>query len=199
MWGWDKINARVPQRPLRLATQGDDPSTFNLMAGHCLDRESHQRSRHWLPSVCPRQEMARLSDVYVPTREPDSLQHPVKSVVERDVWQVPTALKDCSMSVGGLCIKPVFRHPKLAANCDDVLSCHARSPRDCGRVGAPLVWCLTNTLMKLRGHFGCRQGAMTCRGDRRSPLSGGHHARKSNAADGQKDPQICKRICETPH
>ena len=54
-----------------------------------------------------------------------------------------------------------------------------------------LVWCLTNTLMKLRGHFGCRQGAMTS--------SGGHHARKSNAADGQKDPQIHKRICETPH
>ena len=40
---------------------------------------------------------------------------------------------------------------------------------------------------------------MTCRGDRRSPLSGVHHARKSNAADGQKDPQIRKRICETPH
>ena len=54
-----------------------------------------------------------------------------------------------------------------------------------------LVWCLTNTLMKLRGHFGCRQGAMTS--------SGVHHARKSNAADGQKDPQIRKRICETPH
>ena len=46
-------------------------------------------------------------------------------------------------------------------------------------------------VMKLRGHFGCRQGAMTS--------SGGHHARKSNAADGQKDPQIRKRICETPH
>ena len=54
-----------------------------------------------------------------------------------------------------------------------------------------LVWCLTNTLMKMRGHFGCRQGAMTS--------SGVHHARKSNAADGQKDPQIHKRICETPH
>ena len=51
----------------------------------------------------------------------------------------------------------------------------------------------------MRGHFGCRQGAMTCRGDRRSPPSGVHHARKSNAADGQKDPQIHKRICETPH
>ena len=47
-----------------------------------------------------------------------------------------------------------------------------------GRTGAiiaalhevcPLVWCLTNTVMKMRGHFGCRQGAMTCRGDRRSP------------------------------
>ena len=62
-----------------------------------------------------------------------------------------------------------------------------------------LVWCLTNTVMKMRGHFGCRQGAMTCRGDRRSPPSGVHHARKSNAADGQKDPQIHKRICETPH
>ena len=54
-----------------------------------------------------------------------------------------------------------------------------------------LVWCLTNTLMKLRGHFGCRQGAMTS--------SGVHHATKSNAADGLKDPQIRKRICETPH
>ena len=43
-----------------------------------------------------------------------------------------------------------------------------------------LVWCLTNTVMKMRGHFGCRQGAMTS--------SGVHHARKSNAADGQKDP-----------
>ena len=70
-----------------------------------------------------------------------------------------------------------------------------------------LVWCLTNTLMKLRGHFGCRQGVLrlrfatlrTCRGDLRSPPSGGYHARKSNAADGQKDPQIRKRICETPH
>ena len=30
---------------------------------------------------------------------------------------------------------------------------------------------------------------MTCRGDRRSP-QGGHHAGKSNAADGKKDPQI---------
>ena len=40
-----------------------------------------------------------------------------------------------------------------------------------------LVWRLTNTVMKMRGHFGCRQGAMTS--------SGGHHARKSNAADDQ--------------
>ena len=54
-----------------------------------------------------------------------------------------------------------------------------------------LVWCLTNTLMNLRGHFGRRQGAMTS--------SGVYHARKSNAADGQKDPQIHNRICETPH
>ena len=54
-----------------------------------------------------------------------------------------------------------------------------------------LVWCLTNTVMKMRGHFGRRQGAMTS--------SGRYHARKSNAADGQKDPQIRKRICETPH
>ena len=61
-----------------------------------------------------------------------------------------------------------------------------------------LVWCLTNTVMKMRGHFGCRQGAMTSRGDLRSP-QGVHHARKSNAADGQKDPQIHNRICETPH
>ena len=41
------------------------------------------------------------------------------------------------------------------------------------------VWCLTNTVMKMRGHFGCRQGAMICRGDRRSPPSGGYHARKT--------------------
>ena len=61
-----------------------------------------------------------------------------------------------------------------------------------------LVRCLTNTVMKMRGHFGRRQGAMTSRGDLRSP-QGVHHARKSNAADGQKDPQIRKRICETPH
>ena len=70
-----------------------------------------------------------------------------------------------------------------------------------------LVWCLTNTVMKLRGHFGCRQGVLRLRfakpvlslveGLRTS--SGGHHARKSNAADGQKDPQIHNRICETPH
>ncbi len=30
---------------------------------------------------------------------------------------------------------------------------------------------------------------MTCRGDLRSP-QGGHSARNSNAADGQKDPQL---------
>ena len=62
-----------------------------------------------------------------------------------------------------------------------------------------LVWCLTNTVMKLRGHFGCRQGAMTCRGGFQTRPCGVHHARKSNAADGQKAPQIRKRICETPH
>ena len=62
-----------------------------------------------------------------------------------------------------------------------------------------LVWCLTNTLMKMRGHFGCRQGAMTCRGGFQTRPCGRYHARKSNAADGQKDPQIRKRICETPH
>ena len=48
-----------------------------------------------------------------------------------------------------------------------------------------------NTCDKLRRIFCCRQGAMTS--------SGGYHARKSNAADGQKDPQIRKRICETLH
>ena len=62
-----------------------------------------------------------------------------------------------------------------------------------------LVWCLTNTVMKMRGHFGCRQGAMTCRGGFQTRPCGVHHARKSNAADGQKDPQIRNRICETPH
>ena len=62
-----------------------------------------------------------------------------------------------------------------------------------------LVWCLTNTVMKMRGHFGRRQGAMTCRGGFQTRPCGVHHARKSNAADGQKDPQIHNRICETPH
>ena len=38
----------------------------------------------------------------------------------------------------------------------------------------------------MRRIFCRRQGAMTCRGDLRSPFSGGHHARKSNAADGEK-------------
>ena len=49
-----------------------------------------------------------------------------------------------------------------------------------------LVWCLTNTVMKMRGHFGCRQGAMTCRGGFQTRPCGVHHARKSNAADGQR-------------
>ena len=62
-----------------------------------------------------------------------------------------------------------------------------------------LVWCLTNTVTKMRGHFCCRQGAMTCRGGFQTRPCGRYHARKSNAADGQKDPQIRKRICETPH
>ena len=62
-----------------------------------------------------------------------------------------------------------------------------------------LVWCLTNTLMNLRGHFGCRQGVLRLRCATLRTSSGVHHARKSNAADGQKDPQIRKRICETPH
>ena len=43
--------------------------------------------------------------------------------------------------------------------------------------GPGLVWCLTNMVMKMRGDFGCRQGAMTCRGDRRSPPSGRCQAR----------------------
>ena len=84
-----------------------------------------------------------------------------------------------------------------------VYTVHAPGGCLCERVSNPpvrqLVWCLTNTLMKMRGHFGRRQGAMTCRGDRRSPLRGVHHARKSNAADGQKDPHLHKRICETRH
>ena len=45
-----------------------------------------------------------------------------------------------------------------------------------------LVWCLTNTLMKMRGHFGRRQGAMTCRGGFQTRPCGRYHARKSNAA-----------------
>ena len=35
---------------------------------------------------------------------------------------------------------------------------------------------------------------MTCRGDRRSPLSGGHHARKSNAADGKKTRRLSSEL-----
>ena len=54
-----------------------------------------------------------------------------------------------------------------------------------------LVSCLINTVMKMRGHFCRRQGAMTS--------SGVHHARKSNAADGEKDPQIHNGIYETGH
>ena len=72
-------------------------------------------------------------------------------------------------------------------------------PRTVPATAAGLVWCLTNTVMKMQGHFGCRQGAMTCRGDRRSPSRGVHQARKSNAADGRKDPQIHNRIRETRH
>ena len=60
-----------------------------------------------------------------------------------------------------------------------------------------LVWCLTNTVMNLRGHFGCRQGAMTCRGGFQTRPSGVHHARNSNAADGEKDQQITMRINRT--
>ena len=39
--------------------------------------------------------------------------------------------------------------------------------------------------------FCCRQGAMTS--------SGGHHARKSNAADGEKDQHIHHVLFETVH
>ena len=48
------------------------------------------------------------------------------------------------------------------------------NPPASGREQRPpaLVWCLTNTLMKMRGHFGRRQGAMTSRGDLRSPQGG---------------------------
>ena len=67
------------------------------------------------------------------------------------------------------------------------------------RAAELLVWCLTNTLMKMRGHFGRRQGVLRLRCATLRTSSGGYHARKSNAADGQKDPQIRKRICETPH
>ena len=52
-----------------------------------------------------------------------------------------------------------------------------------------LVWCLTNTVMKMRGHFGCRQGAMTCRGGFQTRPCGVHHARKSNATNASRWPQ----------
>ena len=48
-----------------------------------------------------------------------------------------------------------------------------------------------NTCDKLRRIFCCRQGAMTS--------SGGYHARKSNAADGEKDQHIHHVLFETPH
>ena len=63
----------------------------------------------------------------------------------------------------------------------------------------PLVSCVVNSRDKSRRIFRRRQGATTCRGDRRSPNDGGYHARKSNAADGEKDPQIMLRINQTPH
>ena len=64
-------------------------------------------------------------------------------------------------------------------------NCHA------AQNASELVLCLTNRFAKMRRIFRCRQGAMTS--------SGVHHARKSNAADGEKDQQICKPICETQH
>ena len=54
-----------------------------------------------------------------------------------------------------------------------------------------LVSCLVNSRDKMRRIFRRRQGAMTS--------SGGHHARKSNAADGEKDQQIMVRINQTGH
>ena len=61
-----------------------------------------------------------------------------------------------------------------------------------------LVSCPVNSHGKMRRIFRCRQGAMTSRGDLRSP-QGVHHARKSNAADGEKDQQITMRIDRTGH
>ena len=83
--------------------------------------------------------------------------------------------------IGGLVPSLLIGHDDLPAGAEPHV----------GTMDLDLVWCLTNTVTKMRGHFGRRQGAMTS--------SGGHHARKSNAANGQKAPQIRKRICETPH
>ena len=54
-----------------------------------------------------------------------------------------------------------------------------------------LVSCVVNSRDKSRRIFRRRQGAMTS--------SGGYHARKSNAADGEKDQRIIARIYDTGH
>ena len=59
------------------------------------------------------------------------------------------------------------------------------------RTATRLVSCAVISWHKLRRIFRCRQGAMTS--------SGGHHARKSNAADGEKDKQIVPGNYGTRH
>ena len=54
-----------------------------------------------------------------------------------------------------------------------------------------LVYCLKYNVVNMRRNFCCRQGVMTS--------SGGHHARKSNAADGEKDQHIHHVLFETVH
>ena len=62
------------------------------------------------------------------------------------------------------------------------------------------VACNVQIGTKMRRTVGCRQGAMTGRDDWRSPcLSGGYHARKSNAADSEKDQQIGLDLDVTGH
>ena len=118
----EAINAGALQGRLRLATQRDDHPTFDLMPGHRLDRMLHQCDRHPLPPVFPRQEMTRLCNVDVPTREPDRLQDPVKSAVESDVWQVPPSsqgLHDADWRI----LHPTNASPRvLARSCCSIFS-----------------------------------------------------------------------------
>ncbi len=68
-----------------------------------------------------------------------------------------------------------------------------------GYPDGPPVLRSTNTLTKMRRNSCRRQGATTCRGGFQTRPCGQYHARRSNAADGEKDQQIRQRICGTQH